>query len=190
MQQRHQPLEAVVHAGEQGHHVVRLQSPATTGLLPAPRSIALVEPFRRRRDRQHPDLAFTEPAVRRQVTADHVADGHHDRSTRAEALTLHGQERQVRRFERLENPEQSCAARGAVLEQVHIDRGGVDAALRVEDDPRPTPCRNADRDLVSGTCQLAAAGGGEEPRAEESRGTCGILMGWTCSPSGSASGDQ
>ncbi len=169
MQQRRQPLEAIVHAREQGHGVVRRRAPLLAPLDPAPRPVAGLEPFGVGRQTNQAKIVRVHAEIELEMATHHLANGDDQRPRPRQVLApFQRQERQMGRIEGLAEPKDLTQQSAAVLEQVVFRRGDVETALRIKH-VQAGQLVEADRDLARTGGQRAAAGGGEEPRPQKTR---------------------
>ncbi len=133
VQQRLQPLQAIIHPRKERDGIVRRRPDLLAPLHAAPRPVAGLEALRVGRQPHQPQVAPVQAEILPEVRAHHVADGDDERPRLNQILApLQQAERRVGRVEHLEHAQGVAQQAAFVLEEVVLGRGDVEAALRVE----------------------------------------------------------
>jgi hypothetical protein len=169
VQQRLQPLEAVVHGDERRHRLVGADAPALPQRLPPGRAVVLGEPARVDGGVDHAHPLGGDAVILAEVALHHRAVDDDQRPVRAEVLAaLQQAEGPVGHAQPLAEPGEPAQQRVAVLAQVVLGGGGVQAALRVEHVLAPGLVE-ADRHQLGRLGQRLPAQRPEDPRPQEAR---------------------
>ncbi len=105
-----------------------------------------------------------------EMMAHHLADGDDEQRLALILMAVQSQKRAMGGVDELDQPNQATRQRTAVLEEIMIDRGGVEAALRIKH-IESGDLVETDADLMMGRRECAAAEGSEEPRPQKTRHT-------------------